>query len=165
MSLRDMLPKGISNIISHTSQHLKEEQKDLADATQELSTTASQLNPADYYGTATTSSTTTLGNFLPNSGTSTSTWTTGGIVAGWPLSDTAEFKKLKCKLPETTLEKLMMIGLPKSKKVLKQRINEEFTKWCNTQEIDVNVFPMLLAACVVMLNDGSEEEPNLKEEK
>ena len=90
--------------------------------------------------------------------------TTTGTSFTFPAADMADFKKLKCKLPESTLEKLMMIGLPKSKKVLRARIKEEFTKWCNTQELDVSIFPMLLAACMVMLNDGEEENSN-KEEK
>jgi hypothetical protein len=122
------------------------------------------------YGIATTTDNSGLTNVTYPAGPYISTdpnyiWTTGTgtTTTGISYGDTADFKKLKCKLPEGALEKLMTIGLIKSKKVLKQRIQEAFTKWCNTGEMEVSVFPMLLAACVLIMND--EDENKLKEEK
>jgi len=130
-------------------------------STSTSTSTSDQSNLLGGY-TYTDSSTTTTPTTNYPVGNGPSIWTTGTYIAGAP--ETVDFKKLKCRLPESTLEKLMMIGLPKSKKVLRDRIKEAFTQWCNTQELDVTVFPMLLAACMVMLNDG-EEETTKKEEK
>ena len=160
MNLKNLLPKSI------TKNELEEEQAK-ANAKGQTTTVTYSNNTSSAsanlpYGISDGSAiTTTAGypNYLPPSN---NVWTTT-VTGGWTMSDTAEFKKLKCALPESTLEKLMMIGLPKSKKVLKQRVQEEFTKWCNTGEIDVSVFPMLLAACVVFLSD--EDETTKKEEK
>jgi hypothetical protein len=127
-------------------------------------TTTTNTSSGIPYGTLTTSNSGLSANYpgiaYNNPVPDYTTWTT---ATGISLSDTADFKKIRCKLPEGALEKLMTIGLIKSKKVLKQRIQEAFTNWCNTGEMEVSVFPMLLAACVLIMND--ENETTLKEEK
>ena len=75
--------------------------------------------------------------------------------------------EIDCPLPEDVLEKLLMLGMKNSKKVLADKLREAYKTWCKTQKINKRILPVLLIACIEALKVSLEEEdekpnPNIK---
>ena len=68
-----------------------------------------------------------------------------------------------CPLPKNVMEKMLLLGMSNSKKILKKNLREAYDHWVETQKIKVNTLPMLLLASVMAL--GIDQEMKEESEK
>ena len=62
-------------------------------------------------------------------------------------------QSMPCKLPENVLQKMLLVGAFKSKKILYKKLKQVYNKWIETQEIEYESFPVILMACMFLLED------------
>jgi hypothetical protein len=117
------------------------------------------------YSQTTSTSDLTRHVYIPSQTTSTGDVPYGAYSPTTYTTFTMPLTELDCPLPEDVLEKLVFLGMHKSRKVLKQKLMELFQTWCKTQKIPVAAIPVILVAAMAALDMDTEEKKNLEKEE
>ena len=127
-----------------------------------ITTTGGPIPPQQMANTPidpTTGNTITINGGTPIGGWGNLSTTTGPYT--YTTTDTSSYitptTRWSCPMPDDVLEKMLTLGMSKSKPILKEKINKAWADWCKDQQIDMSLFPVLLAFAVMSLAESTPE--------